>query len=319
MELIQDPESCPATSTGHALTIGAYDGVHMGHQAVIRAAQLTARQLDAKMAVVTFEPHPALFLRPENAPKMLTSLDQKLELLEAAGVDTVVVVPFNEERASESPEDFVRNVLVRCLGARAVIVGHDFHFGANRAGNVDVLSALGEELGFSVDGVQLLPRPDGKVESVSSTAVRRALAGGEVRTATRLLGRPHELRGTVVEGDQRGRTIGFPTANVAIPATMALPADAVYAGWYLTPDGERRPAAINIGKRPTFYQDAEHSLLEAHLIDFAGDLYGQTARVEFVELIRSEQRFDGIDALKEQLGKDIARATDILEWKNGES
>ena len=312
MDVIRDPSS-GTVGRGHALTIGAYDGVHLGHQAVIKATQQRAERLDVGMAVVTFDPHPAYVLRPESAPKLLTGLDQKLDLLEALGVDTVVVVPFDEVRATESADEFITRVLVDALGARSVVVGHDFHFGANRTGSVATLTAAGERYGFETEGVQLLPRPDGKVESISSTAIRRALAGGEVTTAARMLGRYHEIRGPVVTGDQRGRTIGFPTANVAVPKEMALPADAVYAAWYVAPDGERHPAAVNIGKRPTFSQDAEHSLVEAHLIGFEGDLYGQSARVQMVELIRSEQRFDGIDALSAQLQRDIARAAEILD------
>lgn len=312
VQVIRELTKCPSGGRGHALTIGAYDGVHEGHRAVIAATRSLADRRGVGTAVVTFDPHPAHVLRPETAPKLLTDLDQKLELLEACGVDTVVVVPFDEERAKETAEEFVERVLVGCLQATAVVVGHDFHFGRDRAGNVDVLTKLGLEHDFLVEGIQLLPRPDGTVESVSSTAIRRALAGGEVRTAAALLGRHHEIRGRVVEGDQRGRTIGFPTANVVLPMERAKPADAVYAAWYLRPDGSRHRAAVNVGKRPTFYQDAEHSLVEAHLIDFSGDLYGEAAKVQFVELIRSEQRFDGIEALKTQLDHDIATAAEIL-------
>ncbi len=312
MQVINDPTNCPTGGRGHALTIGAYDGVHTGHQAVIAALRTLADRLGVGTAVVTFDPHPARVLRPDTAPLLLTDIDQKIELLEACGVDTVVIVPFDLERAKETAEEFVQRVLVDCLQARAVVVGHDFHFGRDRAGNVDVLTKLGIDHDFDVEGIQLLARPDGKAESVSSTAIRRALAGGEVGIAAAMLGRPHEIRGVVVGGDQRGRTIGFPTANVALAKDRAIPADAVYAGWYLRPDGTRHAAAINIGKRPTFYQDAEHSLVEAHLLDFAGDLYGEHARVQFVELIRSEQRFDGIEALKEQLDRDITRAREIL-------
>lgn len=312
MEVLRDSKHCPGSELGHAVTIGTYDGVHIGHQAVIKETQKTAERLGVKTAVVTFDPHPASILRPETAPLLLTDLDQKLELLEQAGVDTVMVVTFDEERAGETSEEFVRNVLVDCIGAKAVIVGHDFHFGKGRTGNVELLSEIGKAEGFEVEGLQLLPRPDGTVESVSSTAIRRALAGGDVGTAAQLLGRYHEVRGPVVQGDQRGRTIGFPTANIAVPRERALPADAVYAGWYIRPDRSAWPCAINIGKRPTFYQDAEHSLLEAHLLDFDGDLYGEPAEVRFVELLRSEQRFDGIDALKSQLALDISRAREIL-------
>lgn len=312
MQVIRDPTNCSSGGRGHALTIGVYDGVHEGHRAVLAATRSLAARNGVDTAVVTFDPHPAHVLRPETAPKLLTDLDQKLELLEACGVDTVVVVPFDAKRAKETAEEFVERVLVDCLQATAVVVGHDFHFGRDRAGNVDVLTKLGIEHDFEVEGIQLLPRSDGTLESVSSTAIRRALAGGEVRTAATLLGRNHEIRGVVIKGDQRGRTIGFPTANVALPMERAKPADAVYAAWYVRPDGSRHPAAVNVGKRPTFYQDAEHSLVEAHLIDFSGDLYGEAARVQFVELIRSEQRFDGIEALKTQLDQDIAKAAEIL-------
>ncbi len=312
MEIITNPDGITSINGPHAVTIGAYDGVHRGHLSVIAQTKALAERLESKSAVVTFEPHPAHVLRPENAPALLTGLDHKLELLEAAGVETVVVVPFDQKRSTETPEEFATSILSNCLQAKAVVVGADFHFGANRAGNVEVLTNLGKEFGFDVEGIDLLRRTDGRIESISSTVIRRALVGGEIRTATGLLGRNHELRGPVVEGDQRGRTIGFPTANVAVRPEMAMPADAVYAAWYLRPDGVRRPAAVNVGKRPTFYQDAEHSLVEAHLIDFDDDLYGETGRVQFVELIRSEQRFDGIDALRAQLELDIERARTIL-------
>jgi len=312
VKVLRDTEHCPDAELGHAVTIGTYDGVHIGHQAVIAETQRTAERLGVKTAVVTFDPHPASVIRPDTAPLILTGLEQKLELLEQAGVDTVMVVAFDSDRAAETSEDFVRNVLVDCMGAKAVVVGHDFHFGKGRTGNVDLLTEIGANDGFEVHGLQLLPRPDGTIESVSSTAIRRALAGGDVVTAARLLGRYHEVRGPVVQGDQRGRTIGFPTANIAVPRNRAMPADAVYAGWYIRPDDSAWPCAINIGKRPTFYQDAEHSLLEAHLLDFDGDLYHEPARVRLVELLRSEQRFDGIDALKAQLAVDIERAREIL-------
>ncbi len=308
MDIINDPQGCDPARGQHVVSIGVYDGVHIGHRQVISQTQQLARDLGTKMAVVTFDPHPALVIRPENAPLILTDIEQKLELLAAAGVDTTYVVPFDSSQASETAPDFVSRVLVGCLDAQAIVVGHDFHFGKGRAGNVEVLTELGRQHGFSVNGIELLERPDGLAEPVSSTAVRRALAGGEVMTAQTLLGRHHEVRGIVVQGDQRGRLIGFPTANVDVPAEIALPADAVYAAWYITPDGERHAAAVNVGKRPTFYQDADRSLLEAHLLDFDGDLYGQPAQVQFVELIRSEQRFDGIDALKAQLVDDIAVA-----------
>jgi riboflavin kinase / FMN adenylyltransferase len=296
---------------GTALSIGVYDGVHVGHQALISELRRQAEQSGVASAVVTFDQHPALVLRPENAPKLLTTLDQKLELLDAQGVDYVYVIRFTPDRALEEPSDFVRRVFVEGLGARHVIVGEDFHFGRDRRGNVDVLRELGDEHGFDVTGLELVALTEG-AEPVSSTAIRRALAGGDVAKAHRMLGRPYEVRGVVERGDQRGRSIGFPTANIPVSKTLAWPADAVYAGWYEHPDGTRDMAAINIGRRPTFYEHAEQSLLEAHLLDFEGDLYGEAARVSFVELLRSEQRFDGIDALVAQLKRDIERAREIL-------
>lgn len=313
MQVIDDPTVCPDRDAGHAVTIGTYDGVHIGHQAVIRATQRAARRLGIKTAVVTFEPHPAHVLRPDTAPPILTDLALKLLLLDELGVDTTVVVRFDLARAGETAEEFVKDVLLDCVGARAVVVGRDFHFGKDRAGNVDLLAKLGEEHGFEVEGVQLLPRPDGTVESVSSTAIRQALASGDVGTAAQLLGRYHEVGGPVVDGDRRGRTIGVPTANVAVERTRALPLEAVYAGWYLRPDGARWPCAINLGRRPTFHQNAEHSVLEAHLIGFEGDLYGEVARVQFVELLRLERRFAGLEALREQLQHDVARASELLD------
>ncbi len=294
------------------VTIGAYDGVHLGHQAVIGEVRRRAAALSAHSVVVTFDRHPASVVRPESAPRLLTDLDQKLELLTATGVDATVLVPFDQHQASETPEQFVERVLVGCLGARQIVVGEDFHFGNRRRGNVALLRSLGAHFDFDVEPVELLGRTDGVGEPVSSTAIRRALAGGQVELAARMLGRPFQARGPVHQGDQRGRTIGFPTANVAVPANICLPADGVYAGWYLRPSGERQACAINLGRRPTFYEHAETSLLEAHLIDFAGDLYGEQARVEFTHFLRSERKFDGIDALVGQLKHDVDHARELL-------
>lgn len=312
MEVLRDDERPSRPEAGCAATIGVYDGVHLGHQAVIRATQAEAARHGVRTAVVTFDRHPATILRPESAPRLLTTLDQKLELLEATGVDCVVVITFDERRAHESAEAFAREVLVDRLRARAVVVGEDFHFGHRRRGNVALLRDVGAEHGFTVEGLGLLPSPTGFDEPVSSTAIRRALAGGDVVAAARMLGRPFELRGTVVRGDQRGRLLGFPTANVPVSSALAIPADAVYAGWYVRPDGVEHPAAINLGRRPTFYEHAEASLLEAHLLDFQGDLYDEIARVRFVELLRSEMRFDSVEALVAQLDHDVANARRAL-------
>ncbi len=306
MLVLRDTDPAPLLVDGSAVTIGAYDGIHVGHRAVIERVRTLAAARRLTSAVVTFDRHPASVVRPESAPRLLTDSDQKLELLAATGVDATLLVHFDARRAAESPEDFVADVLVRRLRTRLVVVGEDFHFGYQRRGNVAMLRALGAEHGFEVAPLELLPRADGIDEPVSSTAIRRALAGGEVDVAARMLGRPFEVRGTVVTGDQRGRTLGFPTANVEIPNQICLPADGVYAGWYERPDGSVHPCAVNLGRRPTFYAHADHSLLEAHLLDADVDLYGEAAKVRFVAFLRSERKFAGIDALVAQLRADIA-------------
>jgi riboflavin kinase/FMN adenylyltransferase len=312
VQIISDQSAPAFTDRRAVITIGAYDGVHLGHQAVISHVRERAADLGAVSAVVTFDRHPASVVRPESAPLLLTAPDQKMELLDATGVDAVVVVPFNEVQAAESPESFVERVFVNCLNTQLIVVGEDFHFGRHRDGNVDLLRKLGAEHDFDVEPLELLPRPDGVGEPVSSTAIRRALAGGDVTRANEMLGHTFEARGSVVTGDQRGRLLGFPTANVEVPNMMALPADGVYAGWYERANGESHACAINLGRRPTFYEHADSSLLEAHLLDFDGDLYGEDARVRFTHFLRSERKFDGIEALKDQLDLDIVHATQLL-------
>jgi riboflavin kinase/FMN adenylyltransferase len=275
---------------------------------VINQVKQRAAELGALSVVVTFDVHPASIVRPDAAPKMLTNAAQKLELLEATGVDAVVVVQFSADQAKETPVDFVQRVLVNALHTQAVIVGSDFHFGHMRQGNITLLREMGERHDFSCEPVILVPRADGIDEPVSSTAIRRALAGGEIDIATRMLGRAHEIRGTVMSGDQRGRTIGFPTANVQVAGGACLPSDGVYAGVYRRPDGSEYTCAINLGRRPTFYADQGYSLLEAYLLDFTGDLYGEEASVQFMAFLRSEKQFGGINELKEQLMKDIDHA-----------
>jgi riboflavin kinase/FMN adenylyltransferase len=312
VRVITDAESCPRPDEGTAVTIGFFDGVHLGHQVVIGEVRRLAAELGARSAVVTFDRHPASVVRPESAPKLLTTLDQRLELLAATGVDYAVVVHFDEDRSLESAEDFVRHELVDCLGARAVVVGADFHFGHGRKGDVALLERMGAEHGFEVDGIELVASGAEGARSVSSTAIRAALADGDVADANRMLGRPHEVRGVVQPGDQRGRELGFPTANVAVPDELLLPADGIYAGWYVRPDGTALPTAISLGRRPTFYEAQPYSLLEAHVLDFAGDLYGEEAAVRFVARLRGEERFESVEALVEQIGRDVARAREVL-------
>ena len=312
MKIIRNPQVDECLAEPHAVAIGVFDGVHRGHQAVIQATRHRAEGLQARSAVVTFDPHPARITRPQNAPRILTAIDHRLELLESFGVDTTVIINFDEAQAKERAADFVERVVVRCLQAKSVTVGDDFHFGYRREGNTQVLAQLGLHFGFDVEAMGQVERDDSAHEPISSTAIRRAVAVGDVVTAAGLLGRYHSVSGVVVRGDQRGRTIGFPTANVDVPPDRAVPADGVYAAWYVLPDGSKHRAAVNVGKRPTFYDDANRSLVEAHLLDFHGDLYGQAGRVEFVRMLRPEQRFDGIDSLKAQLAVDIAEAKGIL-------
>ncbi len=309
---LSDLRSATADQRRSVVTIGAYDGVHLGHQAVIRQVRQKASELGCDSVVITFDKHPASVVRPESAPKLLTNIDQKLELLAATGVDATYIVAFTDEQAHEDPADFVRRVLVDGLSARLIVIGEDFHFGYQRMGNVALLRELGRQHDFEVSPIQLIARPDDIDEPVSSTAIRRALAGGQVKVVARLLGRPYETRGVVIHGDTRGGQIGFPTANIEVSNVMCLPADGVYAGRCTLPDGTRYGCAINLGRRPTFFEHADHSILEAHLIDFTGDLYDQELRVSFEHFLRSERKFENLDALKAQLGVDVAHARSMM-------
>ena len=287
------------------VTIGAYDGVHRGHQAVIEQVRQQAEILDARSVVVTFDRHPASIVRPESAPLLLTDIDQKLELLASTGLDATCIVKFDEDSSREAPSDFVKRVLVDGLSAKRVIIGEDFHFGYKRGGNVALLRELGPKFDFDVTPIELISRGDGVDEPVSSTAIRRALAGGQVELATQLLGHHFEVRGVVVHGDERGRTIGFPTANIEVPNQICIPADGVYAGVFVRQDGTIHNCAINLGRRPTFYEHADHSMLEAHLLDFSENLYGEKVKLTFTHFLRGERKFENIDALKMQLKLDI--------------
>jgi riboflavin kinase / FMN adenylyltransferase len=305
------PDQYETPDQGTAVTIGAYDGVHLGHRALLAELGSRARARGLASAVVTFDRHPATVVRPDSAPPLLTDLAQKLELLEDCGIDVTLVIPFDRERANETAEDFVTEVLVGCLGARLVVVGADFHFGHGRKGNVAMLGELGAGVGFDVEGVALTGESG---NPVSSTRIRRLVADGDVAGAAELLGRPHQVRGQVVRGDGRGAAeLGMPTANVAVPQEIALPGLGIYAGRYLRPDGSAHLAAISVGQRPTFYDDAAAPLVEAHLLDFEGDLYGEDARVAFVARLREERRFDSAGELMAQMQRDLIDARTRLE------
>ncbi len=316
MRIVHDLDRAELSPQGSVVTIGAYDGVHVGHQAVLRLVSELARARGHEAVCLTFDRHPAEVVRPESAPCQLTTLEQKLELLDATGfLDATVVLAFDEQRSREPAEDFVLEVLVGALAARVVVVGADFHFGYRRHGTVRLLEQMGAELGFEVLGLGLVPiEGDTAGTPYSSTAIRQLLAEGRVADAARMLGRPprsHELRGTVVTGDRRGRKLGYPTANVALPARACRAADGIYAGTFVAEDGVERASAISIGRRPTFGGNTS-SLLEVHVLDFDGDLYGQAVQVRFLERLRGEERFESVDALVVQMGQDVEATRRLL-------
>ncbi|MBN2622143.1 MAG: bifunctional riboflavin kinase/FAD synthetase [Acidimicrobiales bacterium] len=315
MEVLRDLSACPRPPGGTVVTIGAYDGVHLGHRAVIAEVRRRALDKDLATAVVTFDRHPASVVRPESAPRLLTDLDQKIELLAETGVDYCLVITFDEARSREPADEFVREVLAGCLAARVVVVGDDFHFGHRRAGNVELLRTMGTDLDFEVDGLDLVDaegRPADDAGRVSSTRIRHALVAGDLDQANALLGRQHEVRGVVAHGDKRGRDLGFPTANVSVPGDILLPDDGIYAGWFERADGSVHSAAISLGRRPTFYVEAHASLLEAHLLDFEGDLYDEHVKVRFAARLRGEVKFASVEALIEQIGRDCDQARGVL-------
>lgn len=285
-----------------AVTIGVYDGVHLGHQHVLRSLRATG----LPVAVATFREHPVRVIAPESAPPLLTTVEQRLDLLEGYGVAAAALLEFNDEFRRLPAEEFVEKILVAVLRARRVAVGRGFRFGHQQLGDITLLRALGERHGFVVEDVDILEEG----VPVRSTVIRALLREGHAAAARRLLGRPFRLVGTVVPGDQRGRTIGFPTANLAVADNLIVPGSGVYAV-RITWDGETRAGVVNVGKRPTF--GGTESVVEAHVLDFAGDLYGKTIAVDFIERLRSEQKFDGIEALVVAISNDVVKAREVLE------
>jgi riboflavin kinase/FMN adenylyltransferase len=290
------------------VTIGNFDGIHLGHQAILKTVVDRAADLDGQAVVYTFDPHPRKVLRPEKAPALLTTLEQKLELLEQAGVDVVVVEPFTREFSRTGADEFVR-ILHERIQPLEVYVGYDFHFGRDREGSMRMLTEMGPRLGFSVT---IIPEVTVDAGDVNSTRIRQLLAEGEAESAARMLGRPFTIRGFVVRGDERGRTLGFPTANVE-PENEVVPAAGVYAGHLHLldegdpPAGTRLPAVINVGRRPTF-GDGRGLVAEAHAIDSSGDFYDRRVELSFSSWLRAERRFSGADALSEQIERDVETA-----------
>ena len=286
-------------------TVGNFDGLHLGHHAILRAVIDRARTAGGTAFAITFDPLPAKFLFPDRAPDLIMVPDDRFELLRLSGIDGVIVLAFTRELSLVEPRDFVREYLINKIGVRAVVVGHSQTFGHNRAGNAAVMVELGNEFGF--DTTVVGPVKVGGV-AVSSTKVRELIHAGDLRGAAKLLGRFHFLHGSVVHGRERGRTIGFPTANIA-SETECTPPDGVYATRVVLDDGAWG-SITNIGMRPTFAEAARS--IEAHIFDFDRDIYDQRVKLELIERIRRERKFDSADALKHQIALDLSKAREIL-------
>jgi riboflavin kinase / FMN adenylyltransferase len=304
-------DAVPADLGRTVVTIGNFDGVHLGHQHVILRAREVADELGvADVVAVTFDPHPIAVLRPEHAPPTLTTIETRVRLLEEAGVDDVLVVPFSRELAGWSPERFVEEIVVESLRARAVVVGANFRFGYRAAGDISTLRELGEHNDYETVGIAL----DGGPQVWSSTYVRNCLSAGDVEGAAEALGRPFTVRGEVVRGDERGRELGYPTANVPTTGMHAAPADGVYAGWLQRLDGEHDPlpAAISVGTNPTFDGERERRV-ESYVLDRDDlELYDVPVEVSFVARLRGMKRFDSVDDLVATMADDVRRARELL-------
>lgn len=303
MLLVRDELRRSVTPGEHALSIGVFDGVHGGHQALVKRMLEKAGSRGLTGGVVTFHPHPRTVIRPDQPFQYLESLEHRVELLRACGVEFVSVLQFTSEVQQVSAEDFCR-LLVEEARVRLIVVGADFRLGRGGEGTVERLAEIGQELGFEVMPVGLIDHGADSMP-ISSTRIREALADGQMEEVQALLGRPFSLRGPVVRGDQRGRTIGFPTLNIGVSADRALPPDGVYVTRAYLPTGIFN-SVTNIGTRPTF--DGTTRRVETHVFDFEGDMYGQVVTIELLHRMRAEQRFDGVDALVEQIKVDSAAA-----------
>ncbi|MGA7834982.1 MAG: bifunctional riboflavin kinase/FAD synthetase [Acidimicrobiales bacterium] len=294
------------SSEPSVVAIGVFDGLHRGHQAVISQLVELARAYHALATVVTFDPPPASVLAPSRAPRLIATLDQRLEGLERLHVDQVRVLTFSRQLARESANEFIDRVLVKELHVCCVVVGEDFHFGHNREGTLETLRAAGEERGFDV----VAAPTHGDSERWSSTSVRNALRDGNLDRAASILGRPFTLRGVVVHGDERGGELGFKTANFELKSSQALPAEGVYAGT-LELDGSWWPAAISVGRRPQFYKDGV-LLVEVHIVGYEGNLYGRSLDVLFLARLRDQTTFSSEAELADQIGRDVTRTQQVF-------
>ncbi|MGO4258876.1 bifunctional riboflavin kinase/FAD synthetase [Marmoricola sp. RAF53] len=310
MRVWRSLEQVPADLGRTVVVIGNFDGVHLGHQHVVARAREVADNDGARLVAVTFDPHPMAVLRPDHAPLTLTDVDARCVLLVEAGADDVLVIPFSREIAAWSPEEFISRVLVDGLNARSVVVGANFRFGNRAAGDVATLTESGKSHDFVVDGIAL----DGGPQVWSSTYVRTCLLAGDVEGAAEALGRPYAITGHVVKGDQRGRDLGFPTANVPTHG-LAAPADGVYAGWLRRlddPGSAPLPAAISVGTNPTFDGERERRV-EAYVLDRTDlELYGVPVEISFVARLRGMVAFEGVDALIETMKGDVVKTREVL-------
>ncbi|AEF40085.1 bifunctional riboflavin kinase/FAD synthetase [Hoyosella subflava] len=309
--------SIPADWGRCVLTIGVFDGVHRGHARLIKKAVEEARRLGVPSVLMTFDPHPSEVVRPGSHPAQLSTLTRRAELVEELGIDVFCVMPFTVELSRLSPEAFVHEILVERLHVAEVVVGDNFTFGRKAAGDVDTLRLLGSRFGFNVHGVGLLAEHE---VTFSSTYIRACVDAGDMDAATEALGRPHRIEGVIVRGDGRGKSLGYPTANVAPPMYTAIPADGVYAGWFTVigpgavkgtiDPGERCMAAISVGTNPTFSGTAR--TVEAYVLGVDADLYGQHAAVDFVQRLRGMRRFGSVDELIAAMGGDVAQTQEVL-------
>jgi riboflavin kinase / FMN adenylyltransferase len=310
-------EATPGDLGRTVVTVGMYDGVHRGHQQLIGTAVGRARTLGRPCLLLTFDPHPSEVVRPGSHPAILTSLDRKAELVAELGVDAMCVLPFTQDFMRLSSETFTHTVLVERLHAAQVVVGENFTYGHRAAGTVATLAVEGRRFGFAVEPVPLAEdASDGGAVTISSTYIRACVAGGDMVSAARALGRPHRVDGVVVRGDRRGKAMGYPTANVESPAFTAIPADGIYAGHLVMRDPrsgasrERFPAAISVGTNPTF--QGSRRTVEAYVLDYDGDLYGEHVGVEFVQRLRPMAAFPDVDALLVAMAKDVEDTRQIL-------
>jgi riboflavin kinase/FMN adenylyltransferase len=309
MQLIQHPDEITAPFKNGVITIGNFDGVHIGHQALFYEVIERANAIDGTSIAMTFEPHPLRVLKKNHTPPLITLLEQKVELIERSGVDVLICVPFTLEFAAITAVSFVEDLLVRKIGVKAIVMGEDYAFGRNREGDIALLNTLAPRLGFEVIVTSLIRSVQGVAARISSTAIRELVKAGEMQQACKMLGRHFQLRGIVVTGrDRGGKLLGFPTANLKIEEELC-PKTGIYAVTVETRRGVHLGVA-NIGYSPTF--DDRQFTVEVHILDFNEAIYGEKIRVNFVKRLRGEIKFAGIEALKQQIGKDVESARRIL-------